>query len=241
MILFHKLLRLMSGAASLNGYAKTCQAMSVMPEHIDLSKDKSEVLDKVQKILTEGGVVAVPTDTVYGIISLHKFTSKLFVAKKRSPTKPIALFVKSPDVIKRYAEQTIDDKLLRKLLPGKVTLLFRRDANIEDNINFNTDLIAFRIPDDEFIQQLCSKFEEPIAQTSANLSGEPSAIKPEEFKSIWETLDMIVVDSKRQMDERRIGSTIIDLSEAGTYHIKREGCSLAHYEKILRESNLRSR
>lgn len=63
----------------------------------------------------------------------------------------------------------------------------------------------------------------------------------QEFKTIWETLDMIVVNPEKQLDERREGSTIIDLSEPGTYHIQRDGCSLAYYEQILRDANLKPR
>lgn len=127
--------------------------------------------------MESGGCVALPTDTVYGLVTLLKFSHKLFLAKKRLLTKPVALFVHSPEMIKRYAEQTVSDQFLTRLLPGKVTLLFKRLPTVPDD--FKTDLIGFRIPDDEFIQKLCQRFDEPLAQTSANLSGEPSAIRPE--------------------------------------------------------------
>lgn len=130
-------------------------------------------------MLNEGGCVALPTDTVYGLVTLLKFSPKLFFVKKRLPTKPVALFISNPSLIKKYAEQTVNDDLLNKLLPGRTTLLFRRIPSMTDNFLFNTDLIGFRIPDDQFVQELSQQFEEPLAQTSANLSGEPSAIRPE--------------------------------------------------------------
>lgn len=136
-------------------------------------------MKEVSAVLEAGGCAALPADTVYGLVTLLKFSPKLFFVKKRLPTKPVGLFVHSPDVIKRYAEQTVSDDLLNRLLPGKVTLLFRRIPHMTDDFHFNTDLIGFRIPDDKFIQQLCKQFDEPLAQTSANLSGEPSAIRPE--------------------------------------------------------------
>jgi hypothetical protein len=52
---------------------------------------------------------------------------------------------------------------------------------------------------------------------------------------------LIVVNPDKRLDERRVGSTIIDLSEPGTYQIRREGCSLAYYEKILLDANLKPR
>jgi tRNA threonylcarbamoyl adenosine modification protein (Sua5/YciO/YrdC/YwlC family) len=143
-----------------------------------LSLDKSSALKEVGSVLESGGVVALPSDTVYGIVTLLKFSPKLFYVKKRLPTKPVGLFISSPDVIKRYAELTINESLLNKLLPGRVTLLFKRIPNMTDNLHLNNDLVGFRIPDNEFIQKLCQQFDEPLAQTSANLSGEPSAIKP---------------------------------------------------------------
>jgi tRNA A37 threonylcarbamoyladenosine synthetase subunit TsaC/SUA5/YrdC len=109
---------------------------------IDFISERSTALDEVQKVLLEGGCVALPSDTVYGLVTLLKFSPKLFFAKKRPPTKPVALFIHSPEVIKRYAEQTVDDQLLRKLLPGKVTLLFRRIPGITDSFNFNTNLVG---------------------------------------------------------------------------------------------------
>ncbi|KAI6203301.1 YrdC domain-containing protein, mitochondrial [Aphelenchoides besseyi] len=200
------------------------------------SIDLSTAVQQTSEVLAKGGCVAVPTDTVYGLVTSSRFLHKLYDVKKRDHTKPVGLFVHSPSVIRHYADISVNDELLNKLLPGKVTLLFRRLAiEVTDN---RTELIGFRIPDDEFVRQLCCRCDEPLAQTSANISGRPSAISPEEFVELWDSIDLIVVNSKREMDQRRQGSTIIDLSVDGFYKIRRDGCSLGFYESILRSYGL---
>jgi tRNA A37 threonylcarbamoyladenosine synthetase subunit TsaC/SUA5/YrdC len=66
---------------------------------------------------------------------------------------------------------TVSDETLGSLLPGPVTLIFTRTQHLPADLNPDTNLIGIRIPDHDFSRALCRQLGEPIAQTSANLSG----------------------------------------------------------------------
>ena len=76
-------------------------------------------------------------------------------------------------MIFRYANVEVEENLLKTLLPGPVTLIFNRKDTLPSFFNPNVDKVGFRIPDSKFVQLLMSLVDEPIAQTSANVSGSP--------------------------------------------------------------------
>uniref|UniRef100_A0A914V150 Threonylcarbamoyl-AMP synthase n=1 Tax=Plectus sambesii TaxID=2011161 RepID=A0A914V150_9BILA len=193
-------------------------------------------------VLKNGGIVAIPTDTVYGFTVTLPQSNKLYNLKQRSLLKPLGLCVADVADIHRYATVTISDAVLHSLLPGPVTLVFTRTQHLPRDLNPDTNLIGIRIPDHDFTRALCRQLGEPIAQTSANLSGVgQSPLSVQEFKALWTKIDM-VIDGGRLSDSEvtREGSTVVDLSVAGFYHIVRPGCARAGTEELLINAGLKS-
>ena len=91
----------------------------------------------------------------------------------------------------------------------------------------------FAFPNCQFMIELARRLQEPIALTSANLSNEPSCVSIDEFQSLWSEVDLVINGGLLASNDRR-GSTIVDLSNAGYYHIQREGIN---YERILKYLN----
>ncbi|CAK9295274.1 unnamed protein product [Gordionus sp. m RMFG-2023] len=179
----------------------------------------NEIIHKCRDILLHGGVISMPTDTIYGIACSAqniKAVQRLYNVKQRNILKPIAICVADIDQIYKYAEVNVDKCMLNELLPGPYTLLFNHD----------------------FLYNLTKSLSSgPIALTSANLSNEPNSLEIKDFKNIWTNLDLIIDGGKIDNKEAQ-GSTIIDLTNLNHYKITRKGSGLEKCIKILNKYNL---
>jgi len=196
-------------------------------------KDSSEVVTLSVGILRKHGVIAVPTDTVYGVAGLAQSAQavrRLYSIKKRDASKPVAICVGDISDVYRWAKVTISRPLLECLLPGAVTLIFERTPELNIHLNPDTQLVGVRIPDSTFIRALCQRLvDSPLALTSANFSSHCSTLSIDEFEDLWPMVDLVVdggVLCQGEETIQRLGSTVVDLSEEGTFTIVRKGCCL---------------
>ena len=207
---------------------------------------KSSAAAKVAaEALLGGEVIAVPTDTIYGIAALVQnkdAVEKLYTIKKRNPSKPIAICVAEVEEIYKWADVTVDKCLIEDLLPGQVTLVFRRSDELNNNFNPDTELVGVRIPDYPFLREVCTLSNGPLALTSANFSAENSTLEIDEFADLHESL-FKVFDGGRLNDseDARLGSTVVDLSEVGTFSIIRPGSVRDLVERVLKTHGLNQR
>ena len=195
--------------------------------------------------LAAGEVIAVPTDTIYGIAALvqnKKAVEKLYAIKKRDPSKPIAICVADIEDIYNWADVTVAREVIEDLLPGQVTLVFRRSDLLNNNFNPDTELVGVRIPDYPFLREVCSMSSGPLALTSANYSADTSTLQVEKFAPLHDSLHT-VFDGGRLHDSEnaRLGSTVIDLSQVGTFTIIRPGSVGEKVEKIMKLHRLEQR
>uniref|UniRef100_A0AC35TH20 Threonylcarbamoyl-AMP synthase n=1 Tax=Rhabditophanes sp. KR3021 TaxID=114890 RepID=A0AC35TH20_9BILA len=122
--------------------------------------------------LKQGKVIAIPTDTIYGVCCSLTECSKIYDIKERNQTKPLGIFVPDIEAISMVAIVPEEYKqLVDSLLPGPCTLLLPRSPLLPKSFNPGVDSVGVRIPDCKFVQDLVKQFGEPIAQTSANKSG----------------------------------------------------------------------
>ncbi len=138
--------------------------------------NQSEIINEAASILKNGGSVAYPTDTVYGL-GVNPFDDfavrRLFRIKNRPPDKPVALIVKSIAMAKKLAYiDAIKEEALRNLWPGAVSVVLYKRRIISKEISAGTDTVCLRIPDNKFCIALIRAFNGPITSTSANISGE---------------------------------------------------------------------
>ena len=170
-------------------------------------------MDILIQDLHHDGVVAFPTDTVYGLAvrSTSKIAiQKLTQAKNRPQDKPYPLLVSSLTQIESYAQLTHRDRaLIQQWMPGSVTFVFRKNPDINTGYFSESTTIAFRMPNDPWIKTLLEKMEEPLLLTSANITGEPASINSDDvLASLKGRIDTVI--------EGKAGggtpSTIIDAS-----------------------------
>ncbi|CAF3487590.1 unnamed protein product [Rotaria sp. Silwood1] len=182
-----------------------------------VSINENNLIDQCISILKQDGVLAVPTDTIYGLAGLvnnEKAIRKIYEIKGRSFTKPLAISVGYIDDLFIWSKPTLT----------------------KDQLSTGDLLPAIRIPNCQFMIELAQRLQEPIALTSANISNEPSSICIDEFKELWSQIDLIIDGGLLSSNDRR-GSTIIDLSEKGYFHIQRQGIDceriIKYFKRIL--------
>lgn len=195
--------------------------------------------------LLSGEVVAVPTDTIYGIAALVQNKSaveRLYTIKGRNPSKPIAICVAKVEDVYQWADVTVSKEVLDDLLPGPVTLVFQRSPLLNNSLNPDTELVGVRIPDYPFLREVCGLAGGPLALTSANYSAETSTLEVAEFASLHSSVHT-VFDGGRlgETEVSRLGSTVIDLSQMGSFRIIREGCAREAVEKVMKLHELKPR
>ncbi|XP_055378235.1 threonylcarbamoyl-AMP synthase [Condylostylus longicornis] len=202
-------------------------------------------IEKATEILNMGQVIAVPTDTVYGLACNANDSvaiKKLYNIKGRDKLKPVAICVANLQNVKYYGKaEHLPENLLNELLPGPITIVLEKTKKLSSPfLNPGINKIGIRIPKLKFIQNLCSKLEFPIALTSANLSSEPSSLNIQEFASIWPSLGGIFDGGILSLDETsRSASTVIDLSVPDKYKIIRRGIMADEIVEILRKYGIK--
>jgi L-threonylcarbamoyladenylate synthase len=143
-----------------------------------------ESMAKAVRILSAGGLVAFPTDTVYGV-GAHALqpqaVEKIYAAKIRPREKAIPLLLATPDDLSLVAESVapVVYLLAERFWPGGLTLVVRKRAIVPDAVSLGPT-VAVRIPDHPVTQALIVALSAPLAATSANLSGNPSPVTARE-------------------------------------------------------------
>ena len=139
------------------------------------------MLDLLQKAVetlsTPGGVVLVPTETVYGLVCDWEdelARQRIYELKGRSENKPLAMFAASAEMAEKFGVKLNNEAqiLLEKFAPGPITVIAPGSKKYPT--------IGVRIPDHEFIRQLLDKYNRPLASTSANASGMADAESAED-------------------------------------------------------------
>lgn len=153
-------------------------------------KDSSEFYNTLIDVLSKGGVVALPTDTVYGLAvdaTVPRAVEKLRNVKGRDG-KPFALFM-SRGSIRDYAVFT-KRKIIEYFVPGPITVVMKKKKAIK--LPGCAETIGIRIPNTDFVLSLLNDYGRPLAVTSANRSGASPCTTAEEIARAFPEAEMIV-------------------------------------------------
>ncbi|MCQ2576948.1 MAG: threonylcarbamoyl-AMP synthase [Treponema sp.] len=177
---------------------------------------KSDITcEKVAEILKNGGVVIIPTDTVYGFsgITTKSFETdrKIREIKGRSESKPLICLIASPTDISKYTDDVISENLLEKW-PGALTVIVK-NKNDESTT-------AYRCPGDPWLRKVIELSGNTIFSTSVNLSGQPVLETEAEIEEVFkDKVDLIVLDGDRKNARP---STLVKM-EGGKVIVLRQG------------------
>ncbi len=163
-------------------------------------------------MLRNGGVIAMPTDTLYALTVRARDAAavrRVFEIKGRNDGKPMPLFVSDLQMAQRFGEfSETASKLAERFWPGALTVVVKRRAGFESDALAGGDTVALRAPDNAIALAVIEGAGEPVTGTSANLSGGPDPVSADEVRrQIGDKLDLIL---DAGIAEGGVASTIVD-------------------------------
>lgn len=194
-------------------------------------------LMRAVSVLQAGGVIVVPTDTVYGLLcdaANATALEKMFAIKHRPREKAFPIFVRDIAHARRYAYiSDVKAKFLARVLPGPVTAVFHHKEKLSAALTGGRDTIGIRIPDHPFITVLLEKLAVPLAQTSANISDAAPARTAAEATAYFEKnpdRPDIIIDGGPVSG---VSSTVIDCTGVSPLILRSGIISKADIDRML--------
>jgi len=191
---------------------------------VDPRQPDVEAIEEVADTLLEGGIVALPTDTVYGLAALstnREAVRRLYRIKGRERNKPIPLLIHSTRGLAHLVSEVPEAvrPLLESHWPGALTLVFRKYPGAFIEVS-SGETIGIRMPDHMVALAVLSMVARPLAVTSANLAGRPPALTAEEVLDSFADTIECVLDAGRAPGTTV--STVLSVAES-PFRILREG------------------
>ena len=200
-----------------------------------IKDENDEQLIEAAEILREGGTVAFPTETVYGLGAnalIEEAVESIYIAKGRPSDNPLIVHITDLDLLDELVEYApLQDKLIEAFWPGAITLIFKSKGKVAKRVSPGLDTQSIRMPSHGVAKKLIELSGVPVAAPSANLSGKPS---PTDGKHVIEDLngrvDAIVV-----YDQSKVGleSTILDLTQTPPMLLRPGGVTVEAIEAVI--------
>lgn len=183
-------------------------------ENIDYS-----LLEKAAEILKRGGLVVFPTETVYGLgaaAACSEAVKNIFKAKGRPSDNPLIVHISDFDMIKELIsdEKTLENQDIKKLAqnfwPGPLTIIFRKNNSLCDEVTAGLDTVGIRMPENIVARELIRLTGKGVAAPSANTSGRPSPTEPRHvIEDMYGKVDAIICSGNCAVG---VESTVLDMT-----------------------------
>lgn len=204
----------------------------------DRNHIKDEELKEAASILRSGGLVAFPTETVYGLggNALDEDAArKIYAAKGRPSDNPLIAHVSCVEEVAPLVKEIPEAgrKLMEAFWPGPLTMIFPKSEKVPYGTTGGLDTVAIRMPDDPVANRLIALAGVPVAAPSANTSGRPS---PTTADHVWQDMngriDMIIDGGPVGIG---VESTIVDVSSAVPAVLRPGAITMEMLEEVLGE------
>ena len=193
-------------------------------------------IKRAVSVLRAGGLVAFPTETVYGLgadARRSEAVQKIFAAKGRPPTNPLIVHVSGVAMGKLYAKEWPDTarRLAQRFWPGPLTLVLPRYRTIAAEVSAGLDTVGLRMPNHPLALELIQRFDGPIAAPSANRSNHLSPTTAQHVREeLGDGVDLILDGGPCRVG---IESTVLDLTGTRPVILRPGGITRAQIEKII--------
>ncbi len=207
----------------------------------DTADIRDEELAEAAQILKEGGLVAFPTETVYGLGANaldEEAARKIYEAKGRPSDNPLIAHVSSPEEVEPLVEYIPENgrKLMEAFWPGPLTMIFPKSDKVPYGTTGGLDTVAIRMPSDPVAARLIALAGVPVAAPSANTSGRPS---PTTADHVWQDMngriDMIIDGGPVGIG---VESTIVDVSCRIPTVLRPGAVTMEMLREVLEEVNV---
>ena len=203
---------------------------------MNLLTANKETIEQAANVIKNGGLVAFPTETVYGLGAdgLNPIAvAKIFEAKKRPTFNPLILHIAEKDWLKKfivYNDERIE-RLIKSFWPGPLTLVLPKTDIVPDIVTSGNPTVAIRMPNHKVALELIEKSGTPIAAPSANRFGHLSPTNAQHVvKSLGNKTDIILDGGETTVG---VESTIIELFEDEIYLLRPGGLSKEEIESEI--------
>ncbi len=210
---------------------------------MNIYKATEENIRKAAGIIKSGGLVAFPTETVYGLGANGlnpEAVAKIFEAKQRPTFNPLILHIRSFDQLNLIAnsDDLIVEKLIKKFWPGPLTLVLKKKEIVPEIVTAGNLTVAVRMPANETAQKLIDYSGVPIAAPSANAFGFLSPTTARHVANqLGEKVEMILDGGNTEVG---IESTIIEISDEGIFLLRPGGLPVEEIEKLTGKLNIKT-
>lgn len=197
-----------------------------------------KAVSEAGKAIRQGGIVAFPTETFYGLGVRYDDISalkRLYDLKQRPKEKAMPLIIGSREALGLVASSvsSIEEELIKRFWPGPLTILFTAKKELSEFVSADTGSVAVRIPGRSFALDMIQSLPFPVTSTSANISGMPAADSPDDVVKYFDgRLDLLIDGGKTPGG---MPSTIVAVKDE-QITILRKGAVPA--EEILHLANL---
>jgi L-threonylcarbamoyladenylate synthase len=196
----------------------------------------SEEVRRAAQILRRGGLVAFPTETVYGLgadASNEAALKRLYAVKRRPPDHPVIVHFASAEDAFAWARDVPEAarRLAARFWPGPLTLILKRAARVGDFVTGGQDTVGLRVPSHPVVHELLMIFGGGVAAPSANRFGRVSPTRAEHVREdLGAEVDLVLEGGPSEVG---IESTIVDLSRGGAVLLRPGAISRAELEAAL--------
>ncbi len=201
----------------------------------DVKKD-SQAVKTACEILKQGGLVAIPTETVYGLAANafdEDAVANIFKAKGRPQDNPLIVHVSDYEMLRQVAKELPEKamELGEKFWPGPLTMVLPRGEKVPASVSAGLNTVAVRMPSNEVAREIIAKSGLPLAAPSANLSGSPSPTTAEHVLfDLDGKIDAVVVSQRADVG---VESTVVTLCTNPPRLLRPGGVTVEQLREIL--------
>lgn len=163
-----------------------------------LNNIENNDLKEIAVKMKEGRIVIFPTETVYGVGTNaldKKACEKIFEIKGRPNNKPLIVLIYDFEMLKTIVQEPneIEKELMEKFWPGPLTIILKKKSCISDVVTAGKEDVGIRMTSGEVARRLIEIAKVPIVAPSANLSGNPTGIKPDDIiRDLGDKVDYMI-------------------------------------------------
>jgi len=165
---------------------------------VDPEAPQRDALQEAAKWIRSGGLVALPTDTLYGLAAdpfSPEAIARVFAVKGRSGDQALPLIAADAEQVSAHLGPLppIARRLAEKFWPGPLTLLVAAPASLAREVSAGTGRVGVRVPAHDIARAICRGADRPVTATSANRSGQPATADPAEVeRTLGDDVDLLI-------------------------------------------------
>ena len=181
-----------------------------------LLEANTEAIERAGEIIRKGGLVAFPTETVYGLgadVFNEQAVMRVFEVKGRPANNPLPIQIASKDDLPRLVSgiPSVAERLMEEFWPGPLTLVFSACPGVPELVTAGTGKVGIRMPDHPVALALIKAGGTPIVAPSANVSGEPPPTTAQEVLEYLDGKIELILDAGPT--RLKVSSTVVDVTE----------------------------